>query len=64
MFLEWEKDQWLQRASARMFETEADSEGSAAYAKRQAALRVGILDATMALWNTTLSLTESSKRIE
>ncbi|KAG6370265.1 hypothetical protein JVT61DRAFT_12213 [Boletus reticuloceps] len=67
MFLAWEKNQWLERASVRMFETDADCKGSAAYAKQQAALRGGgILEATTALWDTipSLLLTESSGRTE
>ena len=65
MYLEWEKNQWLQHASVRMFEIDADHEGSATYAKQQAALRGGILDAVMVLWNTIpMLLAESSKRTE
>lgn len=62
VFLEWEKDQWMQRASARTFETDADCEGSAAYAKRQAALRAGTLAAFESLWQTIPTLlTNDSK---
>ena len=65
MYLEWEKNQWLQRALVRMFEIDADREGSAAYAKRQAALQGGILDAVTVLWNTIpVLLAESSERTE
>ncbi|KAF8418379.1 hypothetical protein L210DRAFT_3511087 [Boletus edulis BED1] len=51
-FLEWEKVQWMQRADARVFENVVDQEGSAAYAKRQAALRKSTAAATISLWST------------
>ena len=52
VFLEWEQGVWLQRASARSFERDADREGSAAYAKRQAALRGAMVAAFKSLWDT------------
>jgi hypothetical protein len=53
-FFEWEGNQWLQRAYARTFETEAEYEGWAAYAKRQAALRSGLVASFKSLWKTIL----------
>ena len=65
MYLEWEKNQWLQCALVCMFEINTDCKGSAAYAKQQAALLGGILDAVMVLWNTIpVLLAESSERTE
>ncbi|KAH0834636.1 hypothetical protein J3R83DRAFT_10143 [Lanmaoa asiatica] len=49
-FFDWEKEQWLQRACTRTLESEADREGSAAYTKRQAALREWFITAGTALW--------------
>ncbi|KAG9310539.1 hypothetical protein JVU11DRAFT_9084 [Chiua virens] len=66
-FLEWEKEQWRLRALARMFVTNAEHEGCAAYAEQQGALWGGIIESTTALWKTipilrSMEGTESSNK--
>lgn len=64
VFFLWEKNHWLQRASARTFETEAEREGWAACAKRQAALRSELVVAFKSLWRTIPESGDSEELIQ